>query len=304
MTQQDTRKPAPILNEKRSFQSVWETVTQAPYTSLPQNKVSYFKLSNKGKNIILENAKRTLKSRADILPPFEKLAHPNGICFQGLWEITQDNPYGGYFKKGSKALIIVRASSAMSGTKKGEKRAFGFAGKLFPTLDKEKINKEDTANFFLIDDLGGTDASHYTDVVMSNEPAVSMTSEVLKHLIYGLKVRSAFSEADENPGIRQVYEIAYLGEDTDADILTPMWMKVSAKKGQTVDKEDFRDELSLAETDTLIYEISVTSEIKNKQKVWHPIGEITLETSVRSKSCDYRLHFPHPMWRKDLKHSR
>lgn len=46
-------------------------------------------------------------------------------------------------------------------------RSFGFAGKLFPTLDPNELLKVHTANFFLIDDLGGTTANHYTDVAMN-----------------------------------------------------------------------------------------------------------------------------------------
>jgi len=59
------------------------------------------------KNIILEDSKRTLEEHADILAPFEKLAHPNGLCLKGYWDIHTANPYSGYFKQGCKALIIV-----------------------------------------------------------------------------------------------------------------------------------------------------------------------------------------------------
>ncbi len=286
-------------SKKLSFLSVWQEVIKDPYTTLPQTKVSYFKLSSEGKNIILENSKRTLNSHADIIAPFEKLAHPNGICFKGLWEIYHDNPYSGYFKKGSKALIVVRASSAMSNTRRGETRAFGFAGKLFPTLREDEVIGEHTANFFLIDDLGGTDAEHFSDVILTNEPTVSRTFEVFKHLMYGLKVAKTFANADKNPGIRQLYEIAYLGEKEAVNVRTPKWMKVEAQKGQTVDAEDFRDELRLEDGEKLIFDIAVASEIKEGKKVWKTIGMITLDASVTSGSCDRQLHFHHPLWRED-----
>src|SRR5205807_8505365 len=58
-------------------------------------------------------------------------------CFAGNWEITQDSPYSGFFRKGSQALMIGRLSAASPVTSRGEKRAFGFAGKIFPTTDAE-----------------------------------------------------------------------------------------------------------------------------------------------------------------------
>ena len=281
------------ITKKLSFQDVWNVVKKDPYTTLPQNKVSYFKLSSDGKDVILENSKRTLSEQADIIAPFEKLAHPNGVCLKGVWEIYHDSPYSGYFKKGSQAFIIVRASSAMSNTHRGETRAFGLAGKLFPAR-----RDEHTANFFLIDDLGGTDAAHFTDVALTNEPMVTTTFEVLKHIAYGVKVAKTFAKADKNPGIRQVYEISYLGEKKNADVITPKWMKVQAQKGQTVDKKDFRDELSLEDGKKLIFDIAVASE----KDVWQTIGTITFDASVASAACDQQLHFHHPVWREDLKH--
>ena len=288
---------------QNSFQDVWTQIASDPYTTLPQYTVSYGKLFTWKKNIILEDSKRTLEEHADILAAFEKLAHPNGICLKGFWNIHTKNPYSGYFKRDSKALIIVRASSALSNTRRGEIRAFGFAGKLFPSLNPQKINKENTANFFLIDDLGGTDAPHYTDVTLSNEPSVTTTSALLKNLLYGLKLASAFAESDENPGIRQLYEISELGEKKSAHIITPKWMKVEAKSGQTIDADDFRNALGITANNKLVFIISVASkENKQGKKEWQNIGSITLDASVVSASCDHRLHFHHPKWRSDLEY--
>ncbi|NEW60770.1 hypothetical protein GSY74_05690 [Sulfurovum sp. bin170] len=286
--------------DKNSFQEVWNQLISDPLTILPQNEISFGKLSTWSRNIILEDAKRTLEERADILEPFDKLVHPNGICLKGIWEIYSENPYSGYFKNSSKALIIARASSAMSKTCRGEIRAFGLAGKLFPTMNPLQINEEHTANFFVIDDLGGTDAEHYTDVALTNEPTVTTTSEVLKNLLYGLKVTKAFSTADKNSGIRQVYEISELGERDKTNIITPRWMKIEAQKRQTVDAEDFRDELLIGENKKLIFDISVASRNIDGERDWQTIGTITFDSSVVSSSCDHRLHFHHPKWRDDL----
>lgn len=286
---------------ENSFQDVWDQVASDPLTTLPQDKVSFGKLFTWKRNIILDDAKRTLQEHADILEPFDKLAHPNGICLKGIWEIHKENRYSGYFKNRSNALIIVRASSAMSNTHRGDIRAFGFSGKIFPSMNPLQTNKENTANFFLIDDLGGTDAEHYTDVTLTNEPLSSITSAIFKNLLYGLTIASAFAESDENPGIRQLYEISELGEKKSARIITPKWMKVEAKAGQTVDVSDFRDELRIAPKKKLVFIISVASK-ENTQgiKDWKSIGTITFDASVVSTSCDHRLHFHHPKWRSDL----
>lgn len=283
--------PKSINNQ---FQAIWNQVISDPVDQLPQDKISYRKLATKGKNVILGNSQRTLEDHANILPQFDKLAHPNGICFRGVWDINSQNPYSGYFKQGSRALIVARASSALSNTKSGELRSFGFAGKLFPTMDPLLENSENTANFFLIDDLGGTRAKHYTDVVLTNEPDVSKTSVVFKSLLYVIKIARTFAKVDKNPGIRQVYEISELGEPENSTIVTPQWMKVQAQAGQTNNAIDFRDELTITDK-PLIFDISVAN--KNKQD-WQKIGTITLEESIVSNSCDHRLHFHHPKWKE------
>lgn len=230
-------------NYDSSFNEVWGQVASDELKILPQVEVSFFKLFSLKEDTFLKDAQRTLDNHSDILPPFEKLAHPNGICFKGIWDIDTQNVYSGYFKKNSQGLIIVRASSAMSNTRSGATRAFGFAGKLFPTTDPERINSEYSANFFLIDDLGGTDAKHYTDVQQTNEPSLSITFEAVKNLLYVLKVSHTFSRVDENPGIRQLYEISELGESEH--IITPKWMKIEARDRTNVDAKDFRDELKI-----------------------------------------------------------
>ena len=285
-----------------SFNDVWNQVSSNPLKELPQNEVSYFKLSRSGENFILKDAQRTLSDHSDLLEPFEKLAHPNGVCFKGVWKITKDSVYGGYFKKGSEALIIARASTAMSNVKSGGTRAFGFAGKLFPTTNPQKTNDEPSANFFLIEDLGGTDAEYYRDVELTNEPTVSLTYEAIQNALYALKVSSAFSDADKNPTIRQLYEISYLGESEGANVVTPKWMKIEIADAKTRNKKDFRDELTLGENQELLFNVSVASKTTNEKREWLEIGEIRLDASVVSNSCDARLHFHHPKWRDDLNH--
>jgi hypothetical protein len=282
---------------KNQFQAVWNETKSHPYTTLPQYEVSMGKLFTWSKNLILDDAQRTLKSRADILPSFEKLAHPNGVCLKGVWEIHTKNPYSGYFKLHSKALVVARVSSAMSNTKSGEIRAFGFAGKLFPTTNPQKINKEPSANFFTIDDLGGTDAKYFSDVTLTNAPSISTNSEVLKHLLYALKVAKAFAKADSHSEIRQLYEISELGEK--GKVTTPKWIKISTPHQPLNPAIDFRDELTLKKGQKFVLDIAVAHEKKGEVIQWKTIGTMTFTSSVVSEGCDKRLHFHHPKWRED-----
>ena len=274
---------------KKQFNSIWNIVKSDPYIHLPQDEVSYFSLSKDNKSLILKDAKRTLSSKEDILPYFNKLAHPNGICFKGTWNITKKNIYSGYFKLNSKALIIARASSALSNTKSKEIRTFGFAGKLFPTNKKDEIFKNNTANFFLIDDLGGTRINYYANTTLINAPKVSFNLEVLKNIFYALKVKNAFEKADKNPNIRQVYEISQLKENST--IITPKYMQIKAAYILN-EEEDFRNELEIINND-LVFDIFVSED----KKIWDNIGNIILDESVVSSSCDHRLHFSHPKYK-------
>jgi len=287
--------------ENKSFNQIWSEVSSNPLSTLPQNSVSFSKLSSSKGNLILHDAKRTLISHRDILEPFDKLAHPNGVCFKGIWSINRDNIYSGYFQKGSQALIIARASTALSETTNNYKRAFGFAGKLFASINPNKINNEYSANFFLIDNLGGTDALYYRDVELSNDPKVSFNFTVLKNILYASKVAYTFGKADKNSGIRQLYEISQLGEKNSKNIITPKWMKIKAQKRKyNINAKDFRNELKITDNNKLLFNIYVANKIVNNKKNWQKIGVITLDTSVISNSCDHRLHFHHPKWRDDL----
>jgi hypothetical protein len=287
----------PTLNQ---YNAIWREITSDPLQKLPHERVSYAKLFDGDRDVISEDAKRTLEDRSNILAPFDKLAHPNGVCLSGVWKIDEENPFSGEFQKGRESLVIARASSAMDNTKRGENRAFGMAIKLFGTKNKQEILTYPTANFFVIDDLGGTDAPYYTDVAMSNEPDVSFSATVLGSLAYAIKVASAFSDADSHSGIRQLYEVSNLGTKK-SKVITPKWIKIQAQKGQTaLGVNDFRDEFKDVAKKSLVFNISVASREIDDKKEWKKIGTITFNKSVVSTSCDHRLHFHHPVWRDDL----
>jgi len=290
-------EPKPTLPKatKMSFDQVWDALIHDKYKVLPNYRLWASSLSSNGNNLILKDALRTMRSRADILPPFKKLAHPNGICFKGIWRIDQTNIYSGYFKKGSHAPIIARISTALSNTSSDHgTRAFGFAGKLFGSNPKEA-----TANFFLIDDLGGRDLASFSEVVLVNEPPLSITYEVAQHLLYATKVASTFDKVDSHAGIRQLYEVSQLGTKR-SKVITPKWMKLEVAKIPNKPMAEFRHELSLYENKKLVLDIYVANKMVENKKNWQKIGDITLDASVLSGACDRRLHFHHPRWRDDL----
>ena len=243
-----------------------------------------------------DSAKRTVATKDDIIPYFTKLLHPNGICLKGSWTITEDSPYSGYFKKGSEASIIARASTTISNTKRGSFRGFGLAGKIFPTLDEDKVVK--TANFFQIDNLIGTYARRYADVMMTNEPAITppVSIGLLPLVRIGAEVAKSLPKADENPGLRQVYSISTLGEK--GKVSTPKYLATRVTDSdERSDKRDFRDELvdHLEKNSEISFDILVSDD----KKQWKTIGQIRFNEAVASVGCDHRLHFHHHKLKKE-----
>jgi hypothetical protein len=230
---------------------------------------------------------------------FDKLVHPNGICLSGTWNVTEPSAYTGYFAQGSRGLIIARASVALSDTTAGNYRGFGLAGKIFPTDDPGHADPLKTANFFVIDDLGGTLAAHYMDGQLTNEPATTIhPSEALYLATVGEAAQSAFKAADINPGRRQVYPIAELGVADTSTAVTPRWMMLRGSEGARFDKADFRDELTAAlAARPVVMDILVS---ENRDAGWNKIGHIEFDAGVASDSCDHRVHFHHPKFRTDL----
>lgn len=283
-----------------TFIDVWEQVISDPYDK-PQHKVTFWSFFCCGVNKLLEASIRTIKDDSDILPHFDKLLHPNGACLSGIWHITEDNPYSGYFEKGSEGLIIARASVALSETTRGNYRGFGMAGKIYPTNDPLHTEELQTANFFVIDNLAGTLADHYTDVGLINEPEITPHPGIFLLLPVAITAAVSLGLADRNPGIRQLYPISELGLSDTSLAKTPEWMKIQASPNQIkVDEEDFRDELDVINyTDEQLYfDIFVTTEDSTREKKdWLKIGYILFDDFIISESCDHRLHFQHPKFK-------
>jgi hypothetical protein len=278
------------------FADVWAEVKSTPYSSLPHTSVSVSRFYGLGVNYLKDSAIRTINDQHDLLPHFDKLVHPNGVCLAGTWNITESSEYTGYFAEGASGLIIARASVALSDTTRGNFRGFGLAGKIYPTEDPNYATA--TANFFLVDDLGGTMTDHYPDAAMINEPATTIhPSQAFYLATVGAAAQAAFKAADINPGIRQVYPIAALGLGDPSKLHSPKYMKIQGAAGPRANDADFRDELSVAHYGGhLVFDIYVS---ENKVD-WQPIGFIDFTDSVASDSCDHRIHFSHPKYRTDL----
>lgn len=238
-----------------------------------------------------QDAARTLRDQADYYPNLTKRLHRNGICFAGMWQIDQSSPYSGYFKKGSNALLIGRASVSLTETKRGEPRGFAFAGKLFPT--QSPTQAVPTANFFVADVLAGTQRDHYLDVAMTNQPKLGFRFAAIP---VALQVARAFRGLDDNAGYRPVDTIAALGES--GKIHAPKFLMLKPVAGQPKSEGiDFRQELQLPQPNirTWLYEIWVSDQTHHATDTgWQQLGRIILTQSVVSFGCDRQLHFAHP----------
>jgi hypothetical protein len=267
-------------------------------------------------------AERVVDSQADLRwgdnrRGYRRLLHPNGVCLFGKWVIDQANPWSGYFRCGSKALIVGRYSTCCTQTVRGRNRSLSLVGKLFPTIDENHSQPLKTATFITQEDLGGTNTPFINDVVCRNAPDVTpwrrgLGAPIL--LLSGL----LFKLVDREPAIRQLHTVAELGMSANEPTLAPQFMRLvvdqdQQKIGETQAKLDFRDEilqqLNSAENRTLTFHIEATDEGRIKgllvkrgvfpKDAWRRIGRIDFHEAVCSYNGDFVLHFPHPRWRSD-----
>ncbi|MCC5644883.1 hypothetical protein LC607_18445 [Nostoc sp. CHAB 5824] len=232
---------------------------------------------------LFNDAARNLFDRRDIRPHYDKLIHANGVCYTGLWKITEDSPYTGYFTKGSEGLVFARLSVAGAGIKRGDRRALGLAGKVYPTLNPDE--KVKPGNFVTVDYLTGIKTKHITDTELTNFPDVGpdIGAKLVNRVIFRL--------VDKRPGFRQVFPISTLGVEPGGKVVTPdLFMLRVAEGTPKIDAEDFRDELRLENypNHTLVYTINV----KNfDEKEWTKLGVIELNDYAICEGCDKRIHF-------------
>ncbi len=270
---------------------------------LPSYPITFESVFKVGKNLLALDSKRTIEKSDDSFLRIQKLIHASGICFTGEWMISESTPYSGVFKKDTHALFVGRASTATGNTVSNHARAFGLAGKIFPTLNESE--DVSTLNFFAVDSAFGTDAKHYLDTAMTNQPATGIPAfaDVLKGIPFlGLKIAGALGKADRSVGFRPLYPLSIYGIATPQDERTPHWIMIKAAPGQArVDESDFRNELNISKN----YPTGITEEIyvsdltPSSQDLtkWQRIGQIVLKESFVSYGCDRQLHFHHPKMR-------
>jgi hypothetical protein len=305
------------------YQKVWGAAGEPPLPiyrvtnrnvysgALPGGRPPQFKLASI----------RTLDSEADLRwgedgRGFRRLVRPHAVCVTGVWEVTGDNPCSGYFRKGSRGLVIARISQAVTVTLAGTRRSYGLVLKLYPTMDENHEQLLQPANIILADDLGGSTAAHLTDVQLTNAPQVTgwnRGTQLPVLLLEGL----VFTLIDSKPSIRQVYTIAELGKAPGEETRAPAFLRLKASAGQPrIEEEDVRDEVLSHIFDrgnptpqrTLSFDIAVSDAgrrldlgvfVRQTVKEWRTIGKVTFDNGVASYNGDFVIHFHHPGWRRD-----
>jgi hypothetical protein len=293
----EVERPAAVPNAGMiSFAELWRNVTSDPY-ELPHHEVTLRSFFAGFSYQLARAGRRIIADQRDLLPRFRKLIRPNAICLAGRWKITQPSPYSGLFCTGAEALLVARASVAFGETESGHYRSFGMAGKLFPTLDPEQPVR--TANFFVIDDNGGTKTENYLDAQMTTLPGLSINPSSLRNLPLLIAITVAQRLADTRSETRQLYPLSEI-RVADRDLVrTPRFMRVSGKKGQRIAARDFRDQLRTERFKGPIgFDIATRD---TKQEPWRTLGSIEFEQDVVSDSGDHRLHFSHPRWKSELR---
>ena len=181
-------------------------------------------------HLFRQAVERTVDSNADLRwgpdrKGFRRLLHPNGVCLTGLWEITEETAYSGYFRKGSRALVVGRYSTCCTETRRGHTRSLSLVGKVFPTTDPNHPQPLRTASFITQEDLGGDHTDYVNDAELRNAPdtrAWRRGSGVPVLLLEG----AFFLRADKEPTHRQLYQIAELGKPEGEPTRAPMFMRL------------------------------------------------------------------------------
>lgn len=266
-------------------------------------------------------ANRTIDSRADLRwghegRGFRRILHPNGVCLTGTWEIAAaDTGYTGYFQAGSRALVVARYSVCCEETRRGRNRSLSMVGKLFPATDPHHADRLRTANFITQEDLGGSRTFDIGEPELRNAPDTTPWRRGIGLPVF-LLTGLVLLRADKEPTIRQLYEIAELGQPEGVRTSAPEFMRLMTAPSPTeVQDLDFRDEVLGRIYDrgnprpqrTLRFDIQVSDEGSTKGTLvqrrtitgWKSIGQLVFREAVASYNGDFVLHFHHPVWRND-----
>jgi hypothetical protein len=272
---------------------------------------------------LLPAAKRVLASDSDLRwgpdkKGYRRMLHSNGICMTGVWEVVADTPYTGYFRKGSRGLIIARYSTCCGETRRGNTRSLSMIGRIYPTTDPNHPEPLPTACFISQEDIGGEETPNINGAKLRNAPNTTVSRRgagmgIL--LLSGL----VFKMAEKQPTIRQIYQIAELGKPPDEPTRAPEFIQITVAAGQPVipgDDLDFRDEIMAhiydpgdpAPKRKLVFDVETSdtgtthaTAFKERRDItnWKKIGTITFDDAVVSFNGDHVFHVNHPAWRED-----
>jgi hypothetical protein len=307
------------------YQRVWGAPGEPPLPVHPVTLASllYGILPFGPPYVFRQATERAVDSAADLRwgpdrKGFRRLAHPNGICLTGLWQITQDTGYSGYFRNGSRALVVGRYSTCCRETRRGHARSLSLVGKLYPTTDPDHPAPLRTASFITQQDIGGGYEDYINDVELLNAPNTTALRRGLGMpllAVFGIMLRVV----DKVPTMRQNYQVAELGKVPGEPTRTPTFMRLTVAPEQPRIEGaglDFRDEIMAQIYDrgdarpkrTLAFNIEVTDDGEThgppfrEQRTfrnWRGIGTITFDRAVVSYNGDFVIHFGHPTWRDD-----
>jgi hypothetical protein len=276
-----------------------------------------------GEDKFKQASARVLDSRADLRwgpdgKGWRRIISPNGICVLGTWEITEDNPYTGYFAKGSKGLTIGRFSNDGNETRRGQRRSISLGMKIYPTTDPDHSEPLIPASVIVQEDLGGMWTDYINDVELVNMPSVHAYRRGI-HLLIMLRAAMTFSRLDKIGERRQAYQVAELGKPVDVATHAPEHLLLKMVPGQRRIEGrglDFRDEIYAhifnrgddQPSGAMEFDISVSSQARRTgidgiSRItvhdWRRIGRVRFTEAVASYNGDHVIQFHHPGWRHD-----
>ncbi|HVK62089.1 MAG TPA: hypothetical protein VM432_11080, partial [Bdellovibrionales bacterium] len=250
-----------------SFTDVWNKIAAKPYESLPLYKIVSAETLKSAASLAMNG---TLDDRNDFRPRRVKLVHPNGVCLAGTWRIDEASNSSGYFSKGSKGLVIARASVTQDLVNIEEHRSFGLAVKIFPTLNPDEIAY--TSNLFSVDNIEGVQNRRFTETLMTNQIPdfdflkLSTVFRLVKKMPFLITFNNLSKKADtgpenRNPLFRRTIEVARAGitreysaasenlnlpsyKNVQGSIKEPIWVGFQAEEMRALSNErDFRNEI-------------------------------------------------------------
>jgi hypothetical protein len=276
-----------------------------------------------GQNKFRQASARSIDSKADLRwgsdgKGWRRIIAPNGICVFGTWEITAENPYTGFFRKGSRGLTVGRFSSDGNETKRGQRRSISLGMKIYPTTDPEHPTPLIPAGVIVQEDLGGMRTDYINDAELVNAPSVTSYRRGI-HLLIMLRAGLHFQRLDKIGDSRQLFEVAELGKAPEVPTNSPEHMLLKMTSGQRRVEGaqlDFRDEIyshlfkpgDTQPTGAMDFDISVSSTgrktgVRGLSRVtvsdWQRIGRLRFTEAVASYNGDHVIQFHHPGWRDD-----